>query len=159
MAYQHKIHGCYGSQIGDRGVSADFLDTYRPALKEALLKFQDIYEKGTLPHFKLPFLRKDLSESQSLISKFQDEFSDVLILGTGGSSLGGQTLAALSKEKTPRLHFMDNIDPHTFETVLKSLKPEQTGVIAISKSGSTAETMLQLLTTLEQHPSFRAFLE
>lgn len=149
MAYQHKIQGCYSSQIGENGLSLDFLDAYRPNLQEALLKFQDIHEKGSLPHFKIPFLRKDLVEAQPLVSKFQNEFSDVIILGTGGSSLGGQTLSALSDEKTPHLHFMDNIDPHTFDQLLKNIKPEQTGVVAISKSGSTAETMLQLLTCLE----------
>jgi glucose-6-phosphate isomerase len=38
---------------------------------------------------------------------------------------------------------MDNIDPATFDALFASLDPARTGVVAISKSGSTAETMTQ----------------
>ena len=148
MTYQHNIQGCF-SQAGEKGLSEAVFDSYRPSLQEALLKFQDIYKKGAWPHFKIPFLRKDLVEAMPLSSKFRDEFSDILILGTGGSSLGGQTIASLRSQHVPRLHFLDNIDPHTFEGILKTIKPESTGVLVISKSGSTAETLLQFLSCLE----------
>ena len=48
---------------------------------------------------------------------------DVVFLGTGGSSLGGQTLAQLADyavpglgrfAEAPRVHFLDNLDPQTF---------------------------------------------
>lgn len=149
MAYQHNIDGCYASIIGSQGLQETFLDDYRPLLQEALFKFQSLYEQGTLPHFKIPFMRKDLVEADPLVSKFQAEFSDIIILGTGGSSLGGQALCSLAEDQTPTLHFMDNIDPHTFKKTLERIKPENTGVVVISKSGSTAETMLQFLTCLE----------
>lgn len=86
-----------------------------------------------------------------LITKHFQAFQDVLILGTGGSSLGGQTLLALRnpRNKTPRFHFLDNIDPQTFENLLPTLVFKKTGVIAISKSGNTAETIMQLLVCLQ----------
>jgi glucose-6-phosphate isomerase len=149
MTYQHNIHGCFSSSSGATGLDLDVLNDYRPFLQNAQLKFQEIYEQGSLPHFKLPFLRKDLVEAAPLVTKFKDEFSDVIILGTGGSSLGGQTIASLASQKLPRLHFMDNIDPHTFDRLLTSINPAKTGVVVISKSGSTAETMLQCLSCLE----------
>jgi glucose-6-phosphate isomerase len=149
MTYQHNIQGCFSSDIGPHAVCESTLESYRSPLQETLIKFQDVYEKGSLPHFKIPFLRKDLLEATSLMTRFRDEFADVIILGTGGSSLGGQMITSLANQKTPRLHFVDNIDPHTFEILLESLKPEQTGVVVISKSGSTAETILQCLSCLE----------
>jgi glucose-6-phosphate isomerase len=81
-------------------------------------------------------------------------FKDVIILGTGGSSLGGQALTALAPSASPSLHFVDNIDSFTFQEVLQNLSPVTTGVISISKSGNTAETLMQTLTLLQNWPLF-----
>lgn len=76
-------------------------------------------------------------------------FKDILILGTGGSSLGGQVINTLARSSQTRLHFLDNIDFSTFSSLLKTLSLEETGVVAISKSGKTSETLMQLLTCLQ----------
>ena len=79
------------------------------------------------------------------------------MLGTGGSSLGGQTLAQLaghavpgvgSLRPPPRLHFMDNLDAGTLETLLNRLPHRTTRFVAISKSGGTAETLMQTIAAL-----------
>jgi glucose-6-phosphate isomerase len=78
----------------------------------------------------------------------------VVVLGTGGSSLGGQTLYALCdqgfgpKGGGARVRFHDNVDPATFDSLLAALDPAKTAIVAISKSGTTAETMAQLLVLL-----------
>jgi glucose-6-phosphate isomerase len=83
-------------------------------------------------------------------------FDHIIILGTGGSSLGGQALTALknmkteANEKSPNLYFIDNIDSQTFKNILNILESGKTGVVAISKSGNTAETLMQTLTLLQQ---------
>lgn len=102
--------------------------------------------RDSLPLFQSLQTDDILRDLAPQVEIFQS-FEDILILGTGGSSLGGQTLCALKnpKKKTPRLHFLDNIDPNTFQTLLPSLTNSKTGVIAISKSGNTAETLVQLL--------------
>ncbi len=88
------------------------------------------------------------------------KFKDVIILGTGGSSLGGQALTALAtpslyaKQTQPTLHFLDNIDSTTFQSVLTHLDPSTTGVLSISKSGNTAETLMQTLTLLQTWKTF-----
>src|SRR4029077_4410560 len=83
--------------------------------------------------------------------------TDIVLLGTGGSSLGGQALAELaghggpgggSLRAPPRLHFMDNLDAGTFETLLKVLPHQTTRFVAISKSGGTAETLMQTIAAL-----------
>jgi glucose-6-phosphate isomerase len=91
-----------------------------------------------------------LADLTPFAERFQ-AFETILILGTGGSSLGGQTLLALSNphDRNPRFHFLDNIDPHTFRNLLPTLNCAKTGVIAISKSGNTAETLMQLLVCLQ----------
>ncbi len=105
--------------------------------------------RSTLPLFRLIDQGEDLAVLNPLAKKIQDRFSDVIILGTGGSSLGGQALCVLRENTKPRLHFHDNIDPHTFKKLFDTVDPVTTAVIAISKSGNTSETLMQLLVCLQ----------
>lgn len=114
----------------------------------ALETFRASYQKEQLAPLSLVEKKDDIKLYQSAATQFEN-FDDILILGTGGSSLGGKTLYALATQKTPRLHFLDNIDPHTFNRVFEAINPEKTGVLAISKSGSTVETIFQLLLCLQ----------
>ncbi len=103
---------------------------------------------GSLPLLRLPERRDDLEELHPVAERL-GQFADLLLLGTGGSSLGGRTLLALDHAPAPRVHFVDNIDPHTYGGLLAGLDPARTAVLAISKSGSTAETLTQLLIALD----------
>ncbi len=72
------------------------------------------------------------------------EFTDVLVIGIGGSALGPQFIGdALGKSDNPmRLHFLDNTDPDGMDRVFESLggRLEHTLTVVISKSGGTKET-------------------
>jgi len=76
-------------------------------------------------------------------------FSTVAVLGIGGSSLGGQALTALRKVQKPFVEFHDNPDPFAWERALKRFDLKKTHFIAISKSGGTAETLIQTLTAAD----------
>ncbi len=72
-------------------------------------------------------------------------FTDVIHIGIGGSDLGPRlALAALqgSAAQALRVHFVANIDPHELDTVLARCDAATTLVIIISKTFSTAETLL-----------------
>lgn len=92
-----------------------------------------------------PFALKDtsLTEWKACAEKIRDSFTDIVLLGTGGSSLGAQTLCALQRRK--RFHFMENIDPDSFARLFEEIDPAKTFCLVVSKSGHTAETLLQLL--------------
>lgn len=105
--------------------------------------------RTTLPLFKLIDQDGDLPVLEAIAAEIRESYTDVIILGTGGSSLGGQSLYALSTLSSPRLHFHDNIDPDTFNRLFAVIDPEKTKIIAISKSGNTAETLMQLLVCLQ----------
>lgn len=102
-----------------------------------------------LPLLKLVDQDQDLKSLSSMASKIRDAYDDVIILGTGGSSLGGQSLYALATSASPLLHFHDNIDPDTFKRLFASINPQKTKIIAISKSGNTSETLMQLLVCIQ----------
>jgi glucose-6-phosphate isomerase len=70
-------------------------------------------------------------------------YSNVLVLGIGGSALGPAALdAALGRpDSGKRLVVLDNIDPDFIQESLDSISPNETIVNVIAKSGVTAETM------------------
>ena len=76
-------------------------------------------------------------------------FSTVAVLGIGGSSLGGQALTALRKVQKPYVEFHDNPDPFSWAKALKRFDLKKMHFIAISKSGGTAETLMQVLTAAQ----------
>ncbi len=90
-------------------------------------------------------------------SMVKDRFENVLILGIGGSALGGLAITEallkpywnlLSEEERgglPRIFFLDNIDPDTMTGLLDYLDLSKTLVNVITKSGDTAETMSQFM--------------
>jgi glucose-6-phosphate isomerase len=76
-------------------------------------------------------------------------FATVAVLGIGGSSLGGQALTALRKAAKPWVEFHDNPDPFSWAKALKRFDLKKTHFVAISKSGGTAETLMQVLTAAD----------
>src|SRR5262249_19027827 len=48
----------------------------------------------------------------------------------------------------PRLHFIDNLDPDSFSALLAKLPLATSRFVAISKSGGTAETLMQTMAAL-----------
>ncbi len=87
----------------------------------------------------------------------RNRFDNLLVLGIGGSALGGIAVTEallkpywnlLSKEERngyPRVFFLDNIDPDTINGLLNVLDLKRTLINVITKSGDTAETMSQFL--------------
>ncbi|HUN48901.1 MAG TPA: glucose-6-phosphate isomerase [Stellaceae bacterium] len=154
MLYRHDVTGCNLDAIGALGLGAGELAALLERARPALEKLRAARAKGAEPLLAIADRRDDLAALQPLAAEFR-KFEHVIVLGTGGSSLGGQTLYSLvdrgfgPPKGTPRLHFMDNIDPATFEALQQGLDLSRTGVIAISKSGGTAETLTQFLILLE----------
>jgi len=140
MAYVQDLSACFGKgplAINERAF-ADLLTQAAEALDGLRLAEAD----GSLPLLALPARRDDIEALRPNADRFRKHCDDVLVLGTGGSSLGGQAIHAFAApDAAPRLHFLDNIDPERFEAVLGTLDVARTGVIAISKSGGTAETL------------------
>ncbi len=71
-----------------------------------------------------------------------ERFTQVLVIGIGGSALGPQLVAdALGSQGDQMgIAFLDNTDPDGFERVLSSMPLAETLSVVISKSGGTKET-------------------
>src|SRR5262249_20816806 len=68
-------------------------------------------------------------------------FSDAVVLGMGGSSLGPEVLAAAVPRKSgfPRLHVLDSTDPAQVRAMEQRIDIKKALFIVSSKSGGTTE--------------------
>jgi glucose-6-phosphate isomerase len=88
-------------------------------------------------------------------------FQNVIVFGTGGSCLSGKMYANFKTIFGPKMHFIDNVDSYEWTELFRDIDPKTTGVIAISKSGNTTETLCQTLMAIEMWnglPYFDHFL-
>lgn len=122
----------------------------------------DLYSRKDRPGQWLQWLNLGYSEEtvwyvKEYASMVQGRFENILVLGIGGSALGGLAVTEallkpywnlLSEEQRdglPRIFFLDNIDPDSIIGLLNVLDLKKTLVNVITKSGSTAETMSQFM--------------
>lgn len=155
MTYRQSIENCLADGIGPTGLNRSVYEAVLARTGPALDRLRDWHATGGLPLLALPDARDDLAALEPVAERFRRNFDDVVVLGTGGSSLGGRSLYTLADagwgppKGAPRLHFMDNVDPHSFDALRAALDPARTGLLSISKSGGTAETMAQTLLCLD----------
>ena len=157
MAIVQSIDSAREQRIGPHGVAEKALNDALGRAEGALEVLRARHADGSLPLLWLPKTHDDLVPIRDTARRLAENATDVVLLGTGGSSLGGQTLAQLAGHAVPgvgalraapRLHFMDNLDPETYGALLGKLPHTTTRFVAISKSGGTAETLMQTIAAL-----------
>ncbi len=143
--------------IGRDGISDRSLDDALARAERALDWLRERHSDKGLRLLHLPAERADLPAVDEAAGRLAKGATDIVFLGTGGSSLGGQTLAQLAGYAVPgigalrtgaRIHFMDNLDPLSFQALLDKLPLASARFVAISKSGGTGETLMQAAAAL-----------
>ncbi|HLL26141.1 MAG TPA: glucose-6-phosphate isomerase [Xanthobacteraceae bacterium] len=157
MRYTHSIERAFRSRIGEGGLDDQAFARALAHAEGELENLRNAHKSGSLPLLRLPEKTDDFAALKQAVKQFA-KASDIVFFGTGGSSLGGQTLAQLAdyavpglgalREK-PRVHFFDNLDPITFEEFLKRVPLKTTRFVSISKSGGTGETLMQTIAAIE----------
>jgi glucose-6-phosphate isomerase len=154
MPYRQRIERCLADAVAG-GVSEAALAARLADADEALAAIRAAAGSSAMAFLAQPARRDDLNEIADTADLFRGTFRHVIVLGTGGSSLGGQALTALVQgaeggpRNAPRLHFVDNADPAALVPLLDPERLRESGIIAISKSGGTAETLAQLLCVID----------
>jgi glucose-6-phosphate isomerase len=124
------------------------------ALK-ALKSFQKLSDEGRYGFAHLPFHAKAIQAIGRYAAEVRGGYDTVCVVGIGGSALGAWALdcglrgphpvqGAFTPEH-PRLVILDNVDPSFTQAALDSMDPAKTLVVAIAKSGGTAETVATFL--------------
>lgn len=154
MHFDIQTESCFEDTIGRGGLSKAGAEKIFAEAKNHLKDLLDSPDSESAALLALPEREDDLEEIRGAAARFWPLCKDVLVLGTGGSSLGGQSLNALAdlgfgpRPGVPKLHFLDSIDPAIWRAALESFDPQRLGVVVISKSGGTAETLTQILVVL-----------
>ena len=146
-------------RLGAGGLDWDTeLETHAPKLeaaRDAILSRRDD-PSAWLGWMRLPDDTAMLESVEVLAKSLQGQFDDVIVLGIGGSSLGGLTVITALQHPYraiqpdgdhlgARVHFVDNVDGDVISGLLEVLIPKRTLVNVISKSGTTTETMAAYL--------------
>jgi glucose-6-phosphate isomerase len=126
------------------------------ALSSAWTRLKARFDSGEIGFYN-SVVSNDISqatESEDLARDLlkRNVFTDCLFLGIGGSSLGPLSLITSLKDRCQkgiRFHFMENPDPLDWRSTVAELKPQSTLVCVVAKSGTTFETMAQLLLAVE----------
>lgn len=141
----------------EHGISEEEIKKLKPRVREIDAQLKEQREQGALPFLNLPYQDDLVKELKALSEEQQGLWDNLVVLGIGGSALGGIALHRglhhpfynlLPREERkghPRLFFADNIDPDGFQALLNTLELKKTLFNVISKSGETAETMSQFL--------------
>ena len=134
-------------------------DLFKSSLKRINFIIDQI--KKSKDPFLLSFLHQfnnyKKKEIKRLALYHQKNFKDVIVLGTGGSSKAGRTFVQIAyrtfgrNPKFPKITFLENIDFQDFNDLFKKINLKKTGVIVISKSGETNETLVQFLIFLSKY--------
>jgi transaldolase / glucose-6-phosphate isomerase len=91
-------------------------------------------------------MRAELPRLRALYDEVQAAgFSDVVLLGMGGSSLAPEVLRETfaANDVRPHLYVLDSTDPATILDVVQAIDLQHTLFIVASKSGGTIETLSQ----------------
>src|SRR5947207_15724203 len=115
MPYVQSIESARAERVGTCGVEAKIYPDMLAQTGAALANLRARHADGGLRLLRLPAERDDLAAIAAAAQRLTAGATDIVMLGTGGSSLGGQTLAQLANHgvpglgvlrKPPRLHFL-----------------------------------------------------
>jgi glucose-6-phosphate isomerase len=160
--YIQSVAGCLSGAISAHGLEPAVMDAALARLEAPLKALQVDRQAGRLPLLQVPDEVADIVAAEAALAKLSEGAGTIVFFGTGGSGLGGQTLAqfagwnipgnrggsAPGGTKRPRTRFYDNLDGETLAGALATLDLATTRFVVISKSGGTVETLAQAVAAL-----------
>jgi glucose-6-phosphate isomerase len=153
MPFTQNLDACFEDAVRG-GISRAAFDGAMGKAAAGVARIRAAYTDRTLPLLRLPEDTADLLSLTDIAGLLSRQSSHVVVLGIGGSSLGGQTLTTLAKRgRKPSLEFADNLDPVALGEMLTEIDFLDTSFIVVSKSGGTPETLAQFLVLLDAYRS------
>lgn len=123
-----------------RGVSK--LKEYRTEVGRVVAENDDTKPEYSLVHAQNPELHDEIDA----IRKRFKGIKHLVLVGIGGSNLGTEAVHSVLGSGKVRLHTLDTVSAHDIERLLETLrsvkKPSQLAICVVSKSGGTAETLV-----------------
>lgn len=140
--YQQKIsgalHALEASELDHKAIITQ--------AETAIQSFVTDLKSGTFPAFTVTESVDDLLPLSELALSWSKAYTHMVFLGVGGSSLGAQMLVNFMgrfRTRAPEVILLDNVDPSSINNLINGLPLASTGVVSVSKSGGTIETLAQ----------------
>jgi glucose-6-phosphate isomerase len=140
--------------VGDRGISYSEIKNSKEFLVEIKRRIKDKTNNDYYPLIMPLDMQKEIQKIKEYAVKIQENFDNFVVVGMGGSSLGNELLHYAINgifynenhaRKYPKLYFFDNVDPESIKDAIDLLDMKKTVFNIITKSGTTSETMLNML--------------
>lgn len=145
-------------------ISVQDIEAMKPRVEKARKSLGNKWGKPSrmLAWTKLPTNQKTVVEDVLATAKrVRANFENFVVLGIGGSALGPIALhqairhlhyneLPADRRGGPRLYVEDNVDPERMAALFETIDIEKTCFNVITKSGSTSETMSQLLIVFDE---------
>ncbi|MFZ4809083.1 MAG: glucose-6-phosphate isomerase [Hyphomicrobiaceae bacterium] len=160
-AFGMSVAGCLNDAIGAHGLDPATLALWLDKVQPGLDELREDARTGRLPLLSIVRDTADIDAAATALDRLSRGASVIVFFGTGGSGLGGQTLAQVAgwnlpgaadedQRRRPRIRFYDNLDPDILGRAIASLDPATTRFVVTSKSGNTSETLTQALVAIER---------
>ncbi len=159
MRLKVDFNNMMAERIGKEGIAPEEIEAMRGAAEAAAKAM--VEKRGSMRWRELPHNQQQVVEDiEKTAADVRAKFENFVVLGIGGSALGPiavqQALNHLhyndlpaEKRGGPRLFVEDNVDPERMQALLDVIDVEKTMFNVITKSGSTSETMTQLLIVVD----------
>ncbi|HWQ57729.1 MAG TPA: glucose-6-phosphate isomerase [Clostridia bacterium] len=141
--------------VGEKGIEEAELAANAARYARAIQAVEE--GRARMKWRELPFSQGGaVRRVEACAKRIRREYESFVVLGIGGSALGPiavqQALGHLNYNELPtdrrggpKLYVADNVDPERMAALLDVIDPEKTAFNVVTKSGSTSETMAQLL--------------
>lgn len=162
MQVRLDLNNMFSHQVGqEHGLTRQRVDALVDKTTVAHQALQKARQSKTLGFMELPYVQNAIVQEILTYVQAQDgRFENIVVLGIGGSALGMTALQrALNpfyynecsklRGGKPRLYVLDNVDPEWFGEFIAHVDLKKTLFNVISKSGGTAETMVQYMIVKE----------
>lgn len=159
-SYRQNLDGCGEAAIGAAGLSDAEMQAWLARTDPALQRLRDEHTAGRLALLDVAAdIEAAASEAEQAYARLAEGAKVIVFFGTGGSNLGGQTVAqfagwnipgATSEDQRhrPMTRFYGNLDGLTLAGALARPDLDSVRFVLISKSGGTPETVSQALAAL-----------
>jgi len=158
--YRQSIDGALAGAIGHHGLTAADLAPWRATAAAETRRLAREAADGSLALLTIPAARSDIADARAALEALSAGARTIVFLGTGGSALGGKTLAQLAgwnvpgfsddgHRGRPRTRFYDNLDSDTLGRAIDGFDLDTTRFVVTSKSGGTPETLAQAIVVID----------
>jgi glucose-6-phosphate isomerase len=141
--------GCLSARVGEAGLDESEIAAACAHAQAAARALRASLDQGRYGFDAILDDRKAIAASVREGRRLRRLADTLAVDGIGGSALGALALQTALRPRGRKLVVFDNVDPEGVAARLEALQPKRTAVAVITKSGSTAETMANLLVLLQ----------